>query len=662
MASKLSSFLSELKRRKVGRVAGAYAAVGVAIAVAIPDLFSALLLPPWAARLVIVLILLGFPVALVLAWALDLTPGGIERTPELTDDNGPGGETRELRTATGGSGLARWIFSGVVLVVLVSAGYLAFFQGDTEPAAQDRIGIAVLPFENLGGEEEAEGFTNGIHHDILTQLSKIHALRVTSRKSVMEYGSMERNIRQIGQELGVQVILEGGVQKAGDRVRINAQLIDATKDEHLWGETYDRPYSVEELFSVQTDLARNIVESLNATLLPEEVRRVAALPTRDTIAYGLFLQARAMEDATTEAEQEVSMELLRRAIRLDPGFAAAYAVLATKHFELVQNFGYAVSRADTVLALAQKALELNPELSEGHFALSLGYHLQRRFEERDAAELRAYQLNPSSSGPMNSLGLDAFDLGACDLAYEWLRRAREVQPRDPGILTNLADAAFCLGMEEEGLEFLDRAAETDPDWMYVLWGQIHARLRSGELEMAGEEAQAWLQWGRGEPLAYLTAGRVAMVSRDPGGARARLEELLLRFPDWAIGLRPVEMRSALAWALQAEGDREGARVLLEEVHRWVDEALAAGNPEPDLFVELAAIHALRSEPDQAFGALDEALAAGGTSEPWWLPLDPRFDSLRSHPRFQDFMARLQAKVDAMRQRIERGEVDLGIED
>jgi TolB-like protein/Flp pilus assembly protein TadD len=520
--------------------------------------------------------------------------------------------------------------------------------------------IAVLPFENLGGEEEAEGFTSGIHHDILTQLSKIHAFRVISRTSVMEYGSAERNIRQIGQELGVRVILEGGVQKAGDRVRINAQLIDAIADEHLWSETYDRRYSVEELFDIQSDLARNISESLNATLLPEEARRVAALPTRDTVAYGIYLRERDLADATTEAEQETRLEMLRLAIRLDPGFAAAYAMLAERQFELVQNFGYPVSWSDTVLALAQKSLELDPELAEGYFALALGYHLQRRFEERNAAEIRAHQLNPSYSSPMNALALDAFELGECDVALEWLRKALEVQPRDPGILTNLADAAFCLGMEEEGLGFLSTAAEAQPDQMYVLREQVYAAVRAGDLELARERANAWLRREGGEPLAYLAAGEVAMASGDSREARTHLEALMLRFPEWPIGLRPAEMRSNLAWALLQEGDQDGARDLLYEAHGWLVEARDVGNPEPDLFTELAAVYALRGEAGQSLDALNEAMLAGGSSRPWWLALDPRFDGLRSNPGFQDFMARLQTKVDAMRQRVERGEVDLGI--
>src|SRR5215468_7932647 len=309
----MSGFFEEVQRRKVYRVAAAYIiAAGFIIQIG-SAVFPAWDLPGWAFRLVVVLLLIGFPIALILAWAYDVTPQGIRATPAPT---------------TPGSHRRRNLIMLIAVGVIIPAG-ASFFLLPRVSARKIDKSIAVMPFQNLSEEKENAHFADGIQDDILTNLSKIGDLKVISRMSVMSYrGDGARNAREIGKALGVGTLLEGSVRRAGNRVRVNVQLIDANDDEHLWAEDYDRDLT--DVFAIQTDLARKIASALQAKLSPNEKARLDRQPTRDSDAYLLYLQAHdyanrpdRFREASLKAE-----ELFEQAIKLDPKFAAAFAGLS----------------------------------------------------------------------------------------------------------------------------------------------------------------------------------------------------------------------------------------------------------------------------------------------------------------------------------------------
>src|SRR5881398_3860016 len=270
----MTGFFDEVKRRKVYRVAAAYIiAAGGAIQLA-SAAFPAWELPNWALRSVIVLLLLGFPVALMLAWAFDITMQGIQATPE---------------TAVRGRHRRRNIIMLVATGVIISAA-AGFFLLPRVSARKIDKSIAVLPFENLSDDKENAYFADGMQDDILTNLSKIGDLKVISRTSVMSYrGEGTRNAREIGKALGVSTLLEGSVRRIGNRVRVNVQLINASNDEHVWAEDYDRDLT--DVFAIQTDLAQKIASALQAKLSPNEKERLDRRPTQNSDAYLLFIQA-----------------------------------------------------------------------------------------------------------------------------------------------------------------------------------------------------------------------------------------------------------------------------------------------------------------------------------------------------------------------------------
>src|ERR1700693_6218150 len=269
----MSGFFEEVKRRKVYRVAVAYVIAAGGIIQLASAAFPAWELPNWSLRLVIMLLLIGFPIALILAWAFDVTPQGIKATPTV---------------AAPGSHLRRNVIMLIATGMIISAA-AGFFLLPRASARKIDKSIAVLPFENLSDDKENAFFADGIQDDILTNLSKIGDLKVISRPSVMSYRGKAPNIREIAKALGVSNILEGSVRRSGNRVRVNVQLINADNDEHMWAEDYDRDLT--DVFAIQTDLAQKITSALQAKLSPAEKARIDRRPTQNPDAYLLFMQA-----------------------------------------------------------------------------------------------------------------------------------------------------------------------------------------------------------------------------------------------------------------------------------------------------------------------------------------------------------------------------------
>ena len=652
MASHLSRFLAELKRRKVTRVAVVYALVGIGIIEGAQLVFEALELPQVAWQILTILVLFGFPVALVLAWAVELTPAGIQRAPSP--------ETGEGERVEGGPAtLAPWALAGVTVLVVAVGIALLFLRDPGRTAVEGRVPIAVLPFTNLSGLAEAEALTSGIHDDILTQLSKIHALRVTSRTSVMEYRDTEMNLRRIGEELGVQAILEGGVQKADDRIRINAQLIDARNDEHLWAESYDRAYSVEDLFAIQSDLARKIASALHATLLPEEEERIGALPTQDTVAYGLLLRGQELEEKGA-AEHETAIELFRQAIRIDSLFATAYAELAFAYYYKVTYYGAPMEWADSALLMAQRAVALDPDLAKGHNVLGIAYSALGSPERAREAYLRAVSLNPSYSSPLGNLGFEALNVGRCDEAYAWSLQAHEVNPRNALPLVNLADAAMCMDMDDEAVRWLEKSEKVEQPffWLSAYW--VSLDLKQGRLEEARRKALAWLENEPDDLFARDVSAATALLNREVDAAELEFGSLYRDVPEWGLGWMYADIRTGLAWALLENGETDRAMELLEETREWLADAQGRSEDEIGILYGFALVSALSGQKEEALARLQEAFEEGGGRGYSETAIDPRFDNISDDPRFTSIIERMAAHVASMRARVEQGEVELGI--
>src|SRR6201982_797756 len=323
-----ATFLTELKRRKVYRVAVAYAIVAWLLIQAASILFPTFEAPPWVMKVFVTAVILGFPVALILAWAFELTPEGIRRAEEVAP--------RESKPPKAGR---KW--TAIIVAAAVLAAALLAFQfartrkpataevpKQTAPAASMDKSVAVLPFENLSSDKENAFFAQGIQDEIITTLSRISGLRVISRTSTAHYESAPQNLSEIARQLRVSNVLEGSVQKGGDRVHINVQLIQADSDAHLWAQSYDRELT--DIFGVEAEVAKSIADSLQTTLSPQEKARVETKPTTNADAYVLYLRGRDYQTRPDNLLQDFksAINLYDQAIKLNPKFALAHARLS----------------------------------------------------------------------------------------------------------------------------------------------------------------------------------------------------------------------------------------------------------------------------------------------------------------------------------------------
>jgi len=318
-----SNFLAELKRRNVYKVAVAYIVAGWALSQGIAQVLPVFDVPNWAIRLIVVLVIIGLPVALVLAWVFEITPEGIKRT-----------EIADRMPATARRKKHAWVYIVVVgAIVSITLFFLGRYSAISGPAQHGEAAtgipeksIAVLPFDNLSRDPDNAYFAEGVQDEILTRLAKVADLKVISRTSTQHFKSTPDNLPQIAKQLGVAHILEGSVQKAADQVRVNVQLINAMTDAHLWADTYDRKLT--DIFAVESEIAKAIAETLQARLSGAEKSSIAKAPTANPEAYELYLKGRFFWNKRTGDDLRKSIEYLKQAIAKDPSYALAYAALA----------------------------------------------------------------------------------------------------------------------------------------------------------------------------------------------------------------------------------------------------------------------------------------------------------------------------------------------
>jgi len=445
------AFFAELKRRRVGKVAITYGAIAWAVTEASSVVLPALRLPDWTVTFVVVFLMVGFPVAMVLAWIFDVGPQGIERTEPLAGE--PRSTHRRLRLAYG----------AVVLVLMAALGYLLYERGfDRAHASQAHSSIAVLPFTNLSGDPARDYFSDGMSEELLNLLARVPGLQVASRTSSFAYKGRNLDIREVGRELGVETVLEGSVRQSGDQVRITAQLIDAETGFHLWSETYDRRLA--DIFQVQDEIAAAIVDKLRIELAPQEQRLAVRdkAPTQNVQAYEFYLQGRDVWKRRGEDNLRKAIDLYQRAIGLDPGFARAHAALASAYVVLP---GYTKEEGDEAQlipmaeAAARQALSIDPKIGEAHAVLAQMNAQRGDLLDAESGFFFAISLEPNEATPHHWYSLLLAEVGRLELALEQSRRAHELDPRSAVIAFNLANMHLMKGNDAEALRYAQVAQQ-----------------------------------------------------------------------------------------------------------------------------------------------------------------------------------------------------------
>jgi TolB-like protein len=461
-----NGIISELRRRNVFRVAIAYVVVTWLLLQVVDILVPMLTLPEWVGRLVLLLLIIGFPIALLFAWAFELTPEGVKL---------------ESITHATGRKLDRTIIG--VLVVALAAAIFINVQDDPEPepatasteqvssdevpevtATSEKPSIAVLPFANRSANQSDEFFVDGMHDDLLTQLAKISGLKVISRTSVLQYRDTQKSMKIIGDELGVKALLEGGVQRAGDRIRINVQLIDSRTDEHLWAETYNRELTADNIFEIQEEISLEIAGALHAALSPDEKKRISGRATDSMAAYEAYLIGR-QRLATRNADAvEESIDYFKIAVEQDEDFADAIGSLAEAYLIRVNNGTLSLEEMlIEVRPLAAKLRVLNQENGITYNALGGYAEYQGDIELAEAYYRKAIEVSPGYTTAYVWLALLLSNFtGDFEEAAHLYQTAADLDPMATLPRYNLATQLSTLGLRDEAMAEIRKGIEIDP--------------------------------------------------------------------------------------------------------------------------------------------------------------------------------------------------------
>src|SRR5438309_411254 len=580
----------------------------------------------------------------------------------------------------------RWAAMTTALLALavIIAGIAMFsrYRVRSTLAAPEKS-IAVLPFENRSEDKANAYFADGIQDEILTRLSKIADLKVISRTSTQHYKSAPENLPEIAKQLGVAHIVEGSVQKSGDAVRVNVQLIKAANDSHLWADTFDRKLT--DIFSVETDVAKAIADQLRAKLTGQEEQVIAAKPTDNVEAYDAYLRGLAytLKTADTTTNALGAQKYLKEAVRLDPKFALGWALLS-----YVDAASYRNQALQPTVALREEAREaaetaLALQLNLGEALHAKGYYHYACLKDYDTAVRyfeQARQLLPNSSRILESLAYLERRRGQWDRSESYFNEAERLDPRDVNLLTQHALFYITARRFPDALRRLDQVLDITPDDVDTLVLKASIAQAEGDLPRASALLNP-LHPGADDAGAVETQVYQAILERRPAPIIPRLKEILAK-PDPALGYFNGELRFWLGWAQEVAGDRAGAQeswrqarselepFLKEQPENFIligdlalvnmglgekaaalalsERAMAANPIEKDAIVGpipieiLARVAARMGEPDRAIAALQKllsipyagALAAGMPLTPALLQFDPMFEPLRNDSRFQ----------------------------
>ena len=665
------AFFGELKRRNVYKVAVAYAVAGWALSQGIAQVFPVFDVPNWAIRSIVVLIIIGLPIALVLAWMFELTPQGIKRA-----------ETADAMAATSRRNKRAWIYV-VVIGGLVSIG-LFFLGRYTAPTLTPlpAKSIAVLPFENLSEDKANAYFADGIQAEILTRLAKIADLKVISRTSTQQYQSKPANLDEIAKQLGVANVVEGSVQKAADQVRVNVQLVNVRTGSQLWAETYDRKLT--DIFSVESEIAIRIATSLQAKLTGREEQALAAKPTNNPEAYDAYLRGLAFESRSNYSSDGLfkAIDFYALAVRLDPNFALAWARLSGAHALLYfLRRDTTTARRDAAKDALENAQRLQPNSPET--LLFLGYYqywVLRDYGLAKATFERVGEMLSGNSEVLYALGAVARREGNWDESVAYWERGLALDPRNPALLTEVAWTYAMLRQFPTALKLYDRALDIIPAEPSIMALRASIYQAEGNLQEAAKSlvqvgaktnsneavriklAQLRLERNFSEVTQFVQARQarlrvtagidkgikqvgVALVQRLTGDhaqakataeqARNTLEPLRKNQPDNAF------ISAALAVAYATLDEKDSA---INEAERAI--TLVPSSKDrvsgPGFEENLALIETMIGENSRAISTLTRLLRTpyGGwlytpsPITPALLRLDPIWDPLRTDPAFQ----------------------------
>jgi len=693
----MNSLFAELKRRNVFRVGLAYVISAWLLAQVADLALDAFAAPVWVLKSLLVLLLIGFPVSLIFAWAFEKTPEGIKLEKNVD-------RSQSITPVTG-----KKLDKGIIVALAIAVVFLLYREAtapdrgatrqglslkqpitehvatsDTDtPADAPALGeksIAVLPFANMSEDESNAYFASGVQEDILTYLSKVADLRVISRTSVLQYAGFQGDVRQVARELGVSHILEGSVRRSGNRVRVTAQLIDARDDEHVWAENYDRDLT--DVFAIQTEVAQEIVRALQASLSPQEAKLIGARPTSNVEAYDAYLKSRNLIHSPEYSSEKFrrALPLAQRAVELDPNFALAYLQLADVYGQLYWLLAYDEEYVAKARDALERAQALAPDLPEirvgmGEFYYRMEADFPKALKEFELAQLQL----PNDGNLLMRMGFAQRRVGLWDESIASFRRGISLDPANIFMVSGLAETLYNAGRWQEAVALLQQQGAGHPEYLVFRVNEALYRLYAdGDLAFAREVLEStgpvndqgyvflvtstpwWSRDFHGAADAW-TGSRVLSESLYKLAGLNGLGKIHLAMGDRALAEKHFRL------AIQATADelerggvdsyayhqiRAVALAYLgesESATREIDQAVAMRSESADslegpvVSIARAEVWMMVGKTDEAISEIERLLSYPIAVTPAGLRLDPTWDPLREQPRFKALLAKVADK-------------------
>jgi adenylate cyclase len=561
----MNNFFAELKRRNVYKVAVAYGVVGWLVVQVTATIVPALHLPDAVTTAVVVLVLVGFPIALVISWAFEMTPEGMKRTADVSPD----------------AKLPYWSkrkFAGFIIGIgVIAAGLLAFQMLHAPPArtqTSTEKSIAVLPFVNMSADKNDEYLSDGVSEELITALSKITGLQVKARTSSFAFKGKNEDIQKIGELLHASHLLEGSVAKAGNKLRITAQLIQASDGNHEWSDTYDR--DMQDIFAVRSEVAQKVAETLKVRLLGEEKRKIDKKPTENLEAYNLYRQGRFYSDKLSEEDMKKAVPFFEQAVEKDPRFALAYAAIADNYVLAADTYISPREAFSKAKQAALKAIELDDSLAEAHASLGfVHFHYDWDWAAADKECRRAIELNPQSAQSYTIYMHYLAGIGRFDEANKFGARALELDPLSVSTHFFLGWSALFAGRNGDAIAKLSKAVELDPsnDWVRMFLGRAY--LFNGMPQRAIEEMETAERLNPDDSYALGYLGYGYAVT----GRRADALKILRRLDEMAK--HRYVSRFAHVYIYAGLGDKDKTFEWLEKAYQERSDSLAWFRFDPE---------------------------------------------------------------------------------
>ena len=619
------SFFEELKRRKVFRVAATYAVVAWILMQIGEVTFPALNIPEWVMSTLVVVLLAGFPIAVIFAWIFDKTPQGYIKT-DAPDTENIGGmnvkvEDRPFYLQKRNIFLALGVLAGILI---------GTYGGDTFKSSVDEKSIAVLPFDNFSKDRDDEYLSDGITEDITMNLAKVKDLTVISRTSVMGYKGSTKKVKEIADELSVKYILEGSIRKIGNRVRIVGQLIDAANDKHIWSDSYDREMA--DIFDIQADVSREIANAMEAELTDKTLNQLETAPTNNMDAYILYQRARSYYGMYTKDDNETAINLFNEALSIDNNYALAYAGLADCYGQRIIRFNYSQEWVDSALHVADIALNINPNLAEAHKAKGLIYMASNKLSKGEASNDKALSLNPGYHTAVANKGVFLSRRGELFDAQKYLSKSTRLNPTSTATEnTWLSNIYFMINEIDFANQLAFNTIKNSPNVRATYNTLIPRFLRTNDNQKALKAIDLFKQNIGDDDYIKFYNGLYNYYNEN--------YEKALEFFILSKSISDRFRTSGTVGFMNAHYFMQTLNKLNQPFEKLLDEGLSIiganfdkGADSYNLHLQISSFYLLKKERDKAIEELEKSVQRGLRDKT--ILLDPAFDEIRDNDRFK----------------------------